>query len=117
MGVNFTPNCYLVISDAIYMGKATLLSLLFLLLIAVVEVWIFTVETNNRRVKALRLHVFALQELVTSLICQLKKLYSGENLTFLYTMYSQERSVWLHKMCTAILVWNNSGLLVSTKTS
>ena len=50
------------------MGRTTRLSLLFLLLVAVVEVWVFTRETVNRRVKALRLHVFALQELLTFLL-------------------------------------------------
>ena len=41
------------------------ISLLFLLLLAVVEVWVFCMETN-RRVKALRLHIFTIQELLVS---------------------------------------------------
>lgn len=44
------------------MGRATCISLLFLLLVVVLEIWVFFMETN-RRVKALRLHVIAVQEL------------------------------------------------------
>lgn len=49
------------------MGRTAYLSLLFLLLVVAVEVWVFTMETN-RRVKALRIHFFTIQELVTFLV-------------------------------------------------
>ena len=49
------------------MGRTAGLSLLFLLLVAVVEVWVYYME-RNRRVKALRIHVFTLQELGVSLL-------------------------------------------------
>lgn len=45
------------------MERTTYLSLLFLLLVVVIEIWVFCMETN-RRVKALRVHVFTVLELL-----------------------------------------------------
>lgn len=44
------------------MGRATRLSLVFLLLVAAIEIWVYYME-RNRRVRALRIHEFVLHEL------------------------------------------------------
>ena len=44
------------------MGQATRLSLVFLLLVAAIELWVYHMD-RNRRVRALRIHVFVLHEL------------------------------------------------------
>ena len=61
------------------MERTTYLSLLFLLLVAAVEVWVFTTE-SNRRVKALKIHFIALQELITFLIVW----YIWKRVTYLF---------------------------------
>ena len=49
--------------------------------------------------------------------CWLKKAHSRESLAFLHTVHSQKRAIVLHTMHSAVLMWDNGSLLVSTQSS
>ena len=81
------------------MGRTAYLSLLFLLLVVAVEIWVFTMETN-RRLKALRIHFFTIQELVTFLIVW----YIWKRVTYIFKSGNRFSFISLIKIAFFVLL-------------